>query len=396
MVCTVQYRENRCIVQYRENRALCTVQYRENRALCTVQYRENRALCTVQYRENRALCTVQYCVHHTCSTIDGMCPISCDDDPFYGLLMALKWFLSNVFLGAARSVLSSGTIGLMALLWICSVKNDGLAGARFGGLVFQPPFPELAGGLRAAAKFLGEVDGSVMQQLLNTGMFKQVMLYDYQAMCKIGYHHHSGARPLLSPFYGLLMALKWFLSNVFLFLMEFNFCGFWHSDSIVDAHKHKKHDMLQPCDTEYPAFVYEPSVKETNSLIECGTCQNKKLTVVTFQRLLGLMAAASQTLPLGLLHMCLLQGWFNSRVFQHPLNSGRQPTVSRHCLQALSWLTQPAHLRIGIALGSVTRREVIITDASSLGWGTVWNGRGAQGVWRPCHGRQCFLPCKIF
>ncbi|MGH0123025.1 UNVERIFIED_CONTAM: hypothetical protein FKN15_067110 [Acipenser sinensis] len=39
------------------------------------------------------------------------------------------WFCS----GAARSVLSSGTIGLVALLWICSAKNDGLAGARFGG-----------------------------------------------------------------------------------------------------------------------------------------------------------------------------------------------------------------------------------------------------------------------
>ncbi|MGH0126331.1 UNVERIFIED_CONTAM: hypothetical protein FKN15_031554 [Acipenser sinensis] len=44
------------------------------------------------------------------------------------------WFCS----GAARSVLSSGTIGLVALLWICSAKNDGSAGARFGGRVFQP------------------------------------------------------------------------------------------------------------------------------------------------------------------------------------------------------------------------------------------------------------------
>ncbi|MGH0151211.1 UNVERIFIED_CONTAM: hypothetical protein FKN15_060190 [Acipenser sinensis] len=51
--------------------------------------------------------------------------------------------------GSARSVLSFGTIGLVALLWICSAKNDGLAGARFGGRVFQPPFPESAGGLRA-------------------------------------------------------------------------------------------------------------------------------------------------------------------------------------------------------------------------------------------------------
>ncbi|XP_013923942.1 PREDICTED: voltage-dependent calcium channel subunit alpha-2/delta-4-like, partial [Thamnophis sirtalis] len=38
-------------------------------------------------------------------------------------------------------------------------------------------------------------------------------------------------------------------------------------------HKHKKHDALQPCDTEYPVFVYEPAIKEANGLIECGACQ---------------------------------------------------------------------------------------------------------------------------
>ncbi|MGH0150598.1 UNVERIFIED_CONTAM: hypothetical protein FKN15_024757 [Acipenser sinensis] len=58
------------------------------------------------------------------------------------------WFCSE----APRSVLSSGTIGLVALLWICSAKNDGLAGARFGGRVFQPPFPESTGGLQAVSR----------------------------------------------------------------------------------------------------------------------------------------------------------------------------------------------------------------------------------------------------
>ncbi|MGH0116829.1 UNVERIFIED_CONTAM: hypothetical protein FKN15_019218 [Acipenser sinensis] len=52
------------------------------------------------------------------------------------------WFCS----GAARSVLSSGTIDLIASLWICSAKNYGLAGEHLGGRVFQPPFPESAGG----------------------------------------------------------------------------------------------------------------------------------------------------------------------------------------------------------------------------------------------------------
>uniref|UniRef100_A0A670JKV3 Calcium voltage-gated channel auxiliary subunit alpha2delta 4 n=1 Tax=Podarcis muralis TaxID=64176 RepID=A0A670JKV3_PODMU len=110
------------------------------------------------------------------------------------------------------------------------------------------------------SKFLGEVDGSVMTQLISMGMFKQVKMYDYQAMCKMPHHHHSGARPLLSV-------------SICKFFLEFNISGFWHTDNLADAHKHKKHDMLQPCDTEYPVFVYEPAIKETNGIIECGDCQ---------------------------------------------------------------------------------------------------------------------------
>ncbi|KAM9845925.1 voltage-dependent calcium channel subunit alpha-2/delta-4 [Aulostomus maculatus] len=130
-------------------------------------------------------------------------------------------------------------------------------------------------------RFYGEVDGSVMTTLIRMGMFKRVSLFDYQAMCKMNSHSVSSARPLLSPFYGLAEALKWFLSNFLLFLLEFNICGFWHTEHFADAkpsfsvssaHK-KKGDILQPCDTEYPSFVYEPSVKETNSIIKCGRCQ---------------------------------------------------------------------------------------------------------------------------
>uniref|UniRef100_A0A8B9MZ23 Voltage-dependent calcium channel alpha-2/delta subunit conserved region domain-containing protein n=1 Tax=Accipiter nisus TaxID=211598 RepID=A0A8B9MZ23_9AVES len=105
-------------------------------------------------------------------------------------------------------------------------------------------------------------------------------MYDYQAMCKVPYHHHSGARPLLSPIYAFLAAMKWLISDFLIFLLEFNMSSFWHSDNLADAkavfhhsHKHKKHDILQPCDTEYPVFVYEPAIKETNGLIECGDCQ---------------------------------------------------------------------------------------------------------------------------
>uniref|UniRef100_A0A8C6L8E8 Calcium voltage-gated channel auxiliary subunit alpha2delta 4 n=1 Tax=Nothobranchius furzeri TaxID=105023 RepID=A0A8C6L8E8_NOTFU len=47
-----------------------------------------------------------------------------------------------------------------------------------------------------------------------------------------------------------------------------------HPSFLFVAYVHKKRgNMLQPCDTEYPSFVYEPSVKETNSIIKCGRCQ---------------------------------------------------------------------------------------------------------------------------
>uniref|UniRef100_A0A8C7HUE3 Calcium voltage-gated channel auxiliary subunit alpha2delta 4 n=1 Tax=Oncorhynchus kisutch TaxID=8019 RepID=A0A8C7HUE3_ONCKI len=84
-------------------------------------------------------------------------------------------------------------------------------------------------------RFFGEVDGSVMTALITSGMFKQVSLYDYQGMCRSG-HSHSSACFVFSDL-----------------------------ESIVDA--------LQPCDTEYPGFVYDSSIRETNSLIKCGRCQ---------------------------------------------------------------------------------------------------------------------------
>ncbi|XP_055367095.1 voltage-dependent calcium channel subunit alpha-2/delta-4 isoform X3 [Betta splendens] len=125
-----------------------------------------------------------------------------------------------------------------------------------------------------AGRFFGEIDGSVMTTMIRMGMFKRVSLFDYQAMCKMHSHSVSNARPLLSPFYGLASALKWFLSNFLLFLLEFNICSFWHAEHFADASAHKKKgDILQPCDTEYPSFIYEPSVKETNSIIKCGRCQ---------------------------------------------------------------------------------------------------------------------------
>ncbi|XP_037600515.1 voltage-dependent calcium channel subunit alpha-2/delta-4 isoform X2 [Cebus imitator] len=121
-------------------------------------------------------------------------------------------------------------------------------------------------------RFLGEVDGAVMTQLLSMGVFSQVTMYDYQAMCKPSSHHNSAAQPLVSPISAFLTATRWLLQELMLFLLEWSVWGSWY-DRGAEAHKQKKQDQLQPCDTEYPVFVYQPAIREANGIIECGACQ---------------------------------------------------------------------------------------------------------------------------
>ncbi|KAK5927371.1 hypothetical protein CgunFtcFv8_012535 [Champsocephalus gunnari] len=167
-----------------------------------------------------------------CSTIEGVCPLSCES-------LDLNCFL---------------------------VDNNG--------------FVLLSKERNDVGRFFGEVDGSTMASLIKMGMFKKVSLFDYQAMCRSIHHHGNSARPLLSPFYAVAAILRWVLSNALMFLLEFNFCGLWHSDYFVDAkagyhtsHKTKKVDALHPCDTAYLGYMYDSSVREANSLIKCGRCQ---------------------------------------------------------------------------------------------------------------------------
>ncbi|XP_069384867.1 voltage-dependent calcium channel subunit alpha-2/delta-4 isoform X2 [Paralichthys olivaceus] len=167
-----------------------------------------------------------------CANIEGVCPLSCESSDL------------NCFL----------------------VDNNG--------------FILLSKERNEVGRFFGEVDGSVMASLIKMGMFKKVSLFDYQAMCKNTHHHASSARPLLSPFYGIAALMRWFFSNALMFLLDFNFCGLWHSDYFVDAkagyhttHKQRKVEAQQPCDTVYPGFMYDSSIREANSLIKCGRCQ---------------------------------------------------------------------------------------------------------------------------
>ncbi|MGH0143629.1 UNVERIFIED_CONTAM: hypothetical protein FKN15_020590 [Acipenser sinensis] len=92
--------------------------------------------------------------------------------------------------------------------------------------------------------------------------------------------------------------------------------------------------------------------------------RGRALPVVAFHRLMGLMTAVSNTLPLGLLHVHSLQDWFN--------HTACQPVLNRNLLQALSWWRQLAHLHLDVALGSVMKREVVCGALHQLpGWFAV-------------------------
>ncbi|KAM6171830.1 voltage-dependent calcium channel subunit alpha-2/delta-4 [Erethizon dorsatum] len=128
-------------------------------------------------------------------------------------------------------------------------------------------------------RFLGEVDGALMTQLLSMGVFSQVTMYDYQAMCKPLDHHHSSAQPLVSPISAFLTVTRWLVKELLLFLLEWSAWSSWPNRG-ADAkavfhhsHKHKKQDLLHPCDTEYPVFVHRTATQETNGVIACGACQ---------------------------------------------------------------------------------------------------------------------------
>uniref|UniRef100_A0A3Q4C0U2 VWFA domain-containing protein n=1 Tax=Mola mola TaxID=94237 RepID=A0A3Q4C0U2_MOLML len=113
--------------------------------------------------------------------------------------------------------------------------------------------------------FFGEVEGAVMNKLLQMGSFK-ITLYDYQALCKEYTGSSDSARTLSDPF----TAVKWLLTEL-VFLLEFNLYSWWNVDLSVKQRSRGK-TLMVPCDTEYPAFVSERTIKETTGNIECEGC----------------------------------------------------------------------------------------------------------------------------
>ncbi len=98
--------------------------------------------------------------------------------------------------------------------------------------------------------------------------------------------------------------------------------------------------------------------------------------------LLGLMAAASPVLPLGLLHMRPFLWWMKELRLHPTVPATRLVRVSRSCCRRLLMWRDPIFLRSGVRMGAIHRRHMITTDASMTGWGAVFEGRPASGEWK--------------
>ena len=105
--------------------------------------------------------------------------------------------------------------------------------------------------------------------------------------------------------------------------------------------------------------------------------EGQSLTVKQFQKLLGLMAAASNVIPLGLLYMRPLQWWLKTKGFSPRGNPLRMIKVTWRCLRALDMWRKPWFLSQGPVLGAPLSPR----DASD---GRVPHRLGCGHEWPPC------------
>nr|XP_032828373.1 voltage-dependent calcium channel subunit alpha-2/delta-3-like isoform X1 [Petromyzon marinus] len=162
-----------------------------------------------------------------CTTVDGKCPISMDDEN-------LRCYL---------------------------IDNNGY-------IMVSKSYEE-------TGRFLGEVDGTVMKKLLTMGIFQRVTLYDFQAMCRLVPDSHSSRAGLSvpTPYQSLSALVKWLITELAMLVLEFNLSGLWRPEHAATAQKVRRQDLLQPCHKQYPAFSAAPTLKENSGVIDCGDCE---------------------------------------------------------------------------------------------------------------------------
>ncbi|XP_016957389.1 voltage-dependent calcium channel subunit alpha-2/delta-3 isoform X4 [Drosophila biarmipes] len=69
-------------------------------------------------------------------------------------------------------------------------------------------------------RFFGEVNGAIMKRLLEENVYKQVTVYDYQAVCFESKNDNNASSMLLSPLFHLLRVGKWLLHTALWYIVQ--------------------------------------------------------------------------------------------------------------------------------------------------------------------------------
>ncbi len=117
-----------------------------------------------------------------------------------------------------------------------------------------------------------------------------------------------------------------------------------------------------------------PLLRSSQSSRQSRVREGRSLTVKRFQKLLGLMSAASNVIPFGLLYMRPLQWWLKTKRGKptlHDQGHAAMPTCLRHveetfgfCLKAWCW-------------------ELLVASLSAWGVKQIW--RTSKQVWQRGH-----------
>ena len=108
-------------------------------------------------------------------------------------------------------------------------------------------------------------------------------------------------------------------------------------------------------------------------------------------RLAGLLTAATTVIQLGLLHLRPFQRWLIALRLSAVHHRRTMVRVTDSCSSCLLRWRQEDFLLSEVSMGPPPAcREVVTTDASSMGWGGVWQRQGVSGQWDP-HMRRCHI-----
>ncbi|CAG07337.1 unnamed protein product [Tetraodon nigroviridis] len=187
-----------------------------------------------------------------CAALDGKCSISCDDENINCYLID-----NNGFILVAEDYTLSESTSPLVLTALKLANCVELFAAELRPFAQQrSPFGDYS-------------KSSPRSQGIRRNL--TVTLYDYQALCWVYSESSGSGHALLDPYFALLSAVKWILTELVIFLVEFNLCSWWYSDLTAKAQRMGR-SMQVPCDTEFPAFISERTIKENTGHVDCDGC----------------------------------------------------------------------------------------------------------------------------